>query len=475
MNEYRKKITAIDEQIMALLEERFLITKKLGTYKQSLNLPIENKEREEEILAKTKEYLFAEEITKIYKELFTLSKEKQSYKYALIGKKLPYTLSPQVYKALGLDGYFVLETDDFLHTIRKHSCLGYNVTIPYKEVAYRYCSEYDSSSSKTGVVNTIIGKKGYNTDYLAFEKMFSTLDINLKKAKVLIIGHGATARSANVAVGGQAIFLVRHKKQDNESQLSDYHQHLDAEVIINATPYGTYPELEDAPLFPLTEFSKLQVIVEVVYNPLNTPLILEAKKRGVKFIDGFKLLVTQACLAYQLFTKNEVDSEALYHKLRQINLNIVLIGMPYSGKSHLAKKLGEILNKEVLDFDEILKKENKDLSSVLKTEDINVFREHERQLAKSLMNVRAKIIAPGGGIVLSKQAMQYLKLNSVVVFLNTPLSVLKSRLDNSRPLIKEAKDIDLIYAQRSELYKEYADITVDEESAVEKIYDYLYN
>lgn len=474
MNEDRKQIDAIDKKLMSLLEERFKLVKKIGQFKQEQNLPIENIAREEEILLQAKKYLYEEEITNVYQQIFLLSKNIQKYKYALIGKSLPYTLSPQIYEALGLSSYAIIETDDFFKTLKKYPYHGFNVTIPYKELAYNYCNKHDESSLKTNVVNTIIDDKGYNTDYLALNYLFNKEKINHKK--VLIIGNGATSRSVRAALNGNVINLVRTVRTEGEIPLSDYDKHLNAEVIINTTPYGTYPHLVKEPLFPLDKFTNLQLVVEVVYNPLNTPLIQEAKKLQIKTLNGFKLLVTQACLAYNLFTGLKANSDALYQKLYEDNLNIVLIGMPYAGKSHIAANLAKVLKKEVIDFDLELKKQGKDLETVLKTDSLASFRKFELDFASSLINTRGKIIAPGGGIVLSSEAMFYLSLNSVIVFINSPLSILKARFDKTRPLIKKRKDFDKLYKQRLELYKQYADIIVTkEEEIMEKIYAYIRN
>lgn len=474
MNDNRHKIDHLDEQIMTLLNERFKIVKEIGRMKLEQGLPIANRERELVVLSKANSYLYDQEIKMVYETLFQESRHLQTFAYGLIGKHLPYTDSPTLYQAMGLNQYQVMETNDFQKTIHKIPYLGLNVTIPYKEEAYRYCKEHDVSSELTGVVNTIVGEKGYNTDYLAAKHLFQAK--NIHPNKVIIIGNGATSRSMAQAITGEVVFLVRNIRKVNDCLLTDYRKHLDAEMIINTTPYGTYPEVKNEPLFPLNEFKQLKWVMDVVYHPIFTPLIRSAIKQQCSIITGYELLVHQAVRSMQLMTGKVIDPALLFQSRIPEMMNIVLIGMPFSGKSHCAKRLSTRYNREFIDMDIVLSERHQDLKTVLKTGTEADYRQFEVELAEELKDVRGKIISTGGGLVLSSKAMEALSPNGLIVFLNPPLETLISRIDDNRPLVASPQNLETLYHQRYSLYQSYADLVVSEEDGViNNIYEVLHH
>lgn len=487
LKNFRIKIDDLDNSIMELLEERINIAREIGKIKAINNLDATNELREVEILRKAIKYKNSVELKDIYKQIFVSSKNVQEFKYFLVGKSLEYSFSPFIYKELGIDNYNLFPTDDF-NDVKKIDFLGINVTNPYKKEAYNLCSELDESASSTGVVNTINkeNKKlvGYNTDFYGFSKLLDYNKLDLENRRVIIIGNGATANTITAVLNMRKVkkieYLVRNIRLENEHKLQDYLKFKDFEIIINTTPYGTYPNNQLDPLFNLDEFNNLQAIIDVVYNPRKTPLLM-FEKAGVKKINGLMMLTAQAAKAASIYTG--VDKtyliEKVYTKLDFELMNIVLIGMPFSGKSKLGNLLEKKLNHRLIDLDIVMQAYNHDLASVLKTGNEEDFRNLEVIYATKYSKERGKIISTGGGIVLSNEAMRVLKQNGVVIFLDIPVSELVKRIDKTRPLVKSASDLINLYNQRIDLYKKYADITVNSLDSVcdivDKIYEYINN
>lgn len=477
MNNYRRRIDEIDDELMALINERYSLTKKIGEYKRLNNLPVNNPMREEEVLKKAEQYLYSKEIKDIYQKMFQTNKSYQVFEYGLIGKSLPYTLSPMIYEMLGLNNYQVMETDDFKSALEKINFKALNITIPYKEDAYHYCTELDVSAKLTKAVNFIYNDIGYNTDFLALTEIFKNLKIT--NEKVTIIGNGATSRAVQMALNKEVSFIVRTKKNNYEYLLDQYEDLLDTEYLINTTPYGTYPNLETKPLFPLTKFKKLKMVIDVIYNPLNSPLIMEAKRLNIKTMNGLDLLIKQANLNYRIMTNGEDKTEEILKALKNKLYNIVLIGLSYSGKSTMGKELAKKLNKTFIDTDYELARVNHNLENLINDNSISVYREYELELAKKLGVQFNQVIATGGGMVLNPETMRYLSYNSIIIHLDVDLKTLKDRFDNSRPLLKNVFDLEKMYHERKHMYEKYRMITIDKNTScdeiMEKIYEYLNN
>lgn len=470
MDDFRKQIDDIDAQLMELLDKRFKLTHRIGKIKQKEKRPIEDTRREQEIQTKAQSFVYEKEIQKVYQTIFIESKNDQSLRYGLVGKKLPYSFSPSIFKALGLDGYRLIETDDFQKTMEKIGDVGVNVTIPYKTEAYHFCQALDESAQHTKTVNTIIDGKGYNTDYLGFRDILLHYDIDLKAKKVVIIGNGATSRTFDALTGFQAQFLVRSKKNERETYIDSYNELSDCEVLINTTPYGTYPQIESKPLFPLDAFKHCLYVIDVVYNPMNTPLLIEAKKHHIKTIGGLELLVAQAYHAYRLFTNQIYEFfHSLVKRIYQENLNIVLIGLPFSGKTTIGKHLARDMQKTFVDMDDELAKDGHDLNTLIHTESIEAFRNYEVEKACTLGVLHGQVIATGGGIVLSDKAMSYLRLNGIIVWLDVTLETLIKRIDHQRPLIQSPNDLIQLAQERYSLYEKYCHIRVKEPIDINQI------
>lgn len=487
LKQYRKKIDSLDKEIIDLLDQRMEVSKEIGRIKAVSGINTESKSREAEILKSIEKYNNSKYIKNIYNEVFNNSKAVQEYRYFLVGKSLNYSFSPIIYEMFGLENYNLFPTTKF-NDILKINFSGINITNPYKYDAFNACDQLDESAKITGVVNTIIRLDnkliGHNTDYFGFSKLLEYHNINLVNKKVLIIGNGATSKTITKVLETKQVseisYLVRNIKNEFEHNINDFNKFIDYEIIINATPHGTYPECEDDLLFSLDGFNKLEALIDVVYNPDKTPLLMY-ESVGVKKVNGLMMLVAQAAAAASLYTKIDYRNniEEVYRKLNFSLKNIVLIGMPYSGKSRVGRELSELLNHKLIDIDLLMEANKHDLASILEVSDESTFRKLEEEYAFKFSKERGQIISTGGGIVLSEKAMRAFKKNSVIVFIDTPLEALIKRIDNSRPLVKNKEDLINLYNQRIGLYKKYCDIiitdTSDTNKIMETIYEYINN
>lgn len=478
IDKYRKEINEIDNQLMDLINQRMAVSKEIGRYKFANNLSVESKTREKEVLVKTLNFSYASEIHQVYQTILEESKKLQKYDYFLVGKTLKHSFSPIIYQELGLNSYNLLPIDDF-SKIKNLNFKGMNITNPYKEDAYLLCNQLSDDAQATRVVNTIIKigdfYLGFNTDYDGFAALIKYGKINPQDKKVIIIGNGASSRTVSKVLtdfgAKEIIYLVRSIRNANEYLISDYHKFQDYQIIINTTPYGTYPSDDFTPLFPLKDFKSLEVVFDIIYNPDITPLIREAKKYHHKGFNGLYMLISQAAKALSLYQDSDktflIDS--VYHKLKRNLRNIVLIGMPFAGKTTLGNKLSLEMNRSLVDIDFELAKAELDLATVIKTKDITYYRQQEALYTKKFAKERGLIIATGGGIVLNDEAMEALKMNGIIVFLDVPLNKLKTRIDDTRPLVKDEGDLKCLYDERISLYRQYADVIIHDEEKIEKV------
>jgi len=279
--------------------------------------------------------------------------------YGLLGEKLGHSFSKEIHESINNYIYNLIEVkkenlDSFMNN---KNFKAINVTIPYKEMVIPYLSYVDNKALEIGAVNTIVNIDnqlyGYNTDYLGLKKLITKNNIDLKNKKILILGTGGTSKTAFVLakdLGAKEIIKVSRKKTNDfiayEEAITSYN---DANIIINTTPCGMYPN--DDLVINLDSFKKLDAIVDVIYNPLNTKLARVAKQKNIKAVNGLYMLVAQAVYASYIFINKEVDEEKIdevYNKILNTKLNIALIGMPSCGKTTISKIIGEKYNCAVL-------------------------------------------------------------------------------------------------------------------------------
>ncbi len=389
--------------------------------------------------------------------------------YGCIGEKLTHSFSKEIHNKLFEYEYSLLElprdaVGDFLE---KRDFSAINVTIPYKETVIEHLDFVSDTAKKIGAVNTIVNRDGklhgYNTDYLGMKALLDYEGIGISGKKVLILGSGGTSKTAYALacdLGAKEVLRVsRTEKDDLISYESAVKDHSDAEIIINTTPCGMYPNIDTAAI-SLEPFSSLCGVVDAVYNPLRSRLVLGAHKRGIKAIGGLYMLIAQAALAAEKFVGESVAPakiEKIYKEILFCKENIVLTGMPSCGKSTLGKMVADMLSMDFVDTDTLIEeKAGKRISEIFETEGEKAFRDLESAVIKEVSARGHTVIATGGGAVLRDENIENLRKNGKIVFIDRPLKYLITTAD--RPLSNNADALKKRFAERYGIYKKTADI-----------------
>lgn len=419
-------------------------------------------------------------------------------KYGLIGKTLVHSYSKEIHEALGRYQYqlFSLAEDEMPDFINARDFRGLNVTIPYKKDVIPLCDEVTDLARGIGAVNTLFWKNasgtgssesisqedkilvGHNTDYEGFLYAASRAGIDFEGKGVLILGTGGTSLMARRAAADQnaaKIYIAsRHPETDppSGSQIQDarilstvsYDQLPEIadsiDVIVNTTPVGTFPNNMQQ-VIRLKDFPGCQAVIDVIYNPFKTALLLEAEKLGLKYTNGLPMLVAQATAAagYFLGTPGafQKENQRIIKSMKQQMGNIVLIGMPGTGKSLIGKFLAELTGKTLQDTDAKIEEEAKmTIPEIFEKEGEAGFRDRESAICKKLGKERNLIIATGGGAILRPENVDALRQNGTLVHITRSIDKLPTR---GRPLSKNIETLKKMEAQRMPLYKSAADIT----------------
>lgn len=403
-------------------------------------------------------------------------------KSGLLGRKLGHSYSPQIHEYLGSYSYdlFEKEPEEIEDFIRNGDFDGINVTIPYKKDVIPFLDELSPAAVKMGSVNTVVRRAdgslfGHNTDYFGFTSMVYRSGISVEGKKVLVLGSGGTSNTAVKALedlGAQVIIVSR----TGENNYENLHLHRDASVIVNTTPVGMYPKTGVAPV-DLKDFPKLEGVLDVIYNPAKTKLLLDAEELGLPHENGLWMLVAQAKEAAEYFGGKPLSDnliETVYRKMSARMQNIVLIGMPGCGKSTVASLLAKQLNREMADADgEIVKRAEKTIPEIFAEDGEEIFRQLETEVLEDLGKQSGLIIATGGGCVTKMRNYRLLHQNSSIFWLERDLNHLPT---DGRPLSQAGKLRDM-YEVRKPLYEAFADHRIDNNGSVnetvEKIMDLL--
>jgi len=394
-------------------------------------------------------------------------------KYGLIGKTLSHSYSKIIHGFFGNHEYELLElppdsVEDFL---RKADFLGINVTIPYKETVMPWCLP-DEHAKKIGSVNTIVNKNGtlygYNTDYFGFSYMAFLAGISFNGKKVVILGSGGTSKTAVSVIrdcGAREVVVISRNGEDNYGNIGRY---ADCDVLVNTTPVGMFPDNGKSPL-SLDCFAKLSAVIDVVYNPMRTKLILEAKKLGIRTANGLFMLTAQALRAHNLFFGIEADKredlmgiEEALSKTEKHFSNIVLIGMPGCGKTTIGRELANAYGKDFVDTDGLIEtRTGRKIPDIITEDGEKRFRELEGAVIAEVAAKTNQVIATGGGSVLAEENRDALAQNGIVVFLERPLDRLAT---DGRPL---SVDLEELYQRRLPLYESFCQykIALDDDLA----------
>lgn len=315
LDESRKILDEIDSQIVNLLERRMKISKEVGIIKANNNLKTEDLGREDEIIKNLENKIapeFKDAIKPIYCEIFKESKKiisrvkDENFKFGLIGESLSHSKSKEIHELFGRYTYNLKnlkesEVEDFF---KKKNFRGINVTIPYKELSIKYLDQVDPAAKEIGAVNTIINKngilKGFNTDYLGFDYSLKYFDIDLKDKNILILGSGGASKMVQKLAAGKGAKSVVVISRSGDNNYENIEKFSDFNVIINTSPVGMYPNNMDCKV-DIKIFKNLESVIDLIYNPLKTKLILDGKKLGIKTMNGLLMLVAQAFLRQNFF------------------------------------------------------------------------------------------------------------------------------------------------------------------------------
>lgn len=384
----------------------------------------------------------------------------------LLGRKLGHSYSPQIHNLLGDYSYvlFEKEPEELENFLKNGDFSGLNVTIPYKKEVIPYLSELSPTAQKMGCVNTVLRRSdgtlyGHNTDYFGFTSLVRHAGLSVAGKKVLVLGSGGASNTAVAALkdlGANPVVISR----SGENNYGNLHLHRDAAAIVNATPVGMYPNTGVSPI-DLELFPHLEGVLDVIYNPARTQLLLDAEKLGIPRENGLWMLVAQAKEAAEVFTGGKISDEVIekiYRELSHQMKNIVLIGMPGCGKSTIGTLLAEKLGRPLADADEkIISLAGKSIPDIFAQDGEPTFRDWETKALTELGKQSGLVIATGGGCVTQKRNYPLLHQNGYLVWLERDCSVLPT---DGRPL-SQANDLGKMYAARKPLYEAFADIRVE--------------
>lgn len=401
--------------------------------------------------------------------------------YGLCGRTLRHSYSKIIHEYLGNSEYrlFSLEKDELYELFESKNFKALNVTIPYKQDALMLCDVVSDEAKAIGSVNTVVNKNGklygYNTDYSGFVYMLKRAGISLAGKKVVILGSGGTSLTARAVCRGECakefVVVSRHGKL-NYDNISE---HSDADILINTTPVGMYPDNGRSSV-DINVFKNLSGVVDVIYNPNKTALVLEAVKRNIPATTGLPMLVAQAVRAHEYFFDTKLSDSAIeevYYKCLMKTLNVVFVGMPGCGKTSVGKAYAEITNRTFLDTDVFVEQQGMAIPEIFEKYGENAFRDKETAAIKMLSSMSEKVIATGGGAVKRDGNVEMMKQNGVVVYLRRDLCKLST---DGRPLSQGGEErIKQLYEERHALYENAADIVIETHEDVDECAKRLYN
>lgn len=387
-------------------------------------------------------------------------------KCGLLGGKLGHSYSPQIHSQLGDYSYELFEKkpeelEDFL---KYGDFRGLNVTIPYKKDVIPYLDELSPRAKRIGAVNTIVRREdgsliGHNTDYFGFEMMVRASGLSIAGKKVLVLGSGGASMPVVAALTEQGANVIVISRS-GENNYNNLHLHRDASVIVNTTPVGMYPNVGNSPL-DLEQFPNLEGVLDIIFNPARTQLLLDAEEKGLVAMNGLLMLVAQAKESAEWFTGKAIPDDvisAIHASLRRQMENIVLIGMPGSGKSTVGMILAEKLGKKFVDADTYLtQKAGRSIPDIFASGGEAGFRALETETLAELGKQSGLVIATGGGCVTQERNYPLIHQNGTIFCLDRDLNKLPT---DGRPL-SQANKLQDMYRVRKPLYEAFADFRID--------------
>lgn len=401
-------------------------------------------------------------------------------KYGLVGERLSHSFSPEIHKALGGYEYGLIEIskEEVASFFKKREFSAVNVTIPYKETVIPLLDEISEAAREIGAVNTVINKDGrlfgYNTDCIGMMNAIFRVGIDIKDKKVLICGSGGTSKTALYVakiLGASEVYRLSRTERDGcITYEAAYNDHADAGIIINTTPLGMYPDLTGCPL-DISRFEKLSGVFDAVFNPLRTNLVLSARERKIPADGGLFMLVSQAAKASELFLGCEIPSEKtekVYRELFEKKENIVLVGMPSSGKTTVGNLISEATGRRSAGTDEVIREnEGTEIPEIFERYGEAYFRDCESRAVSEFSKIRGAVIATGGGAVLRDENVNNLRKNGRIYFIDRSLEKLICTSD--RPLSKDREQLERLYRERIDIYRAVCDVIIDGDGTAEEV------
>ena len=403
-------------------------------------------------------------------------------KFGLIGNPLKHSHSPELHAAFGIEGYRLCEVlpEDLDGFFRRRDFAGINVTIPYKQAVIKYLDYVDEGALACGAVNTVINDNGkllgFNTDIEGMGFALSRAGISLNGKSVLVLGSGGTSHTAQALARREGARCIRVASRSGEIDYGNVYSLNDVQIVVNTTPVGMYPDTEKSPL-DLSRFPALEGVFDAVFNPLCTRFAAQAKSLGIPCGDGLLMLAAQAMAAKKIFlgecrtvsALTPEEGETVVRATRELKralCNIVLEGMPSSGKSTVGRLVAEKTGKAFVDTDAVIEtRTGKSIPQIFAEQGEKGFRAIESETVAECSLKQGCVIATGGGAVLSERNRLNLKANGVIVWLKRDTRSLSCE---GRPLSTDAERLKTMYEERRPVYETFADITADNNGAPEK-------
>ena len=391
----------------------------------------------------------------------------------LLGRKLGHSYSPQIHESLGSYRYdlFEKEPEEVGDFLKSGAFTGLNVTIPYKKDVIPFLDELSPIAKRLSAVNTIVRRTdgsliGHNTDYFGFRYLVERSSLAVGGKKVLVLGSGGASNTA-VAVlrelGAEVIIISR----SGENHYNNLHLHRDASVIVNTTPVGMYPNTGVSPV-DLNQFPELEGVLDAIYNPARTRILLDAEEKGLVAVNGLWMLVAQAKESAEWFTGSAIPDciiPEIHRKLRRQMENLILIGMPGCGKSTIGKLLAEETGKRFVDADEALEARlNRKITDIIPKDGEAAFRQMETDTLSELGKQSGLVIATGGGCVTQARNYPLLHQNGTILWLTREIQKLPT---DGRPLSQAGK-LNEMYEKRQPLYRQFADEEISNDDPVDQ-------
>lgn len=393
-------------------------------------------------------------------------------KYGLIGEHLKHSYSCEIHAQIADYEYELHEIppSGLGGFLTKREFNAINVTIPYKQDVIPYLDEISDTAKRIGAVNTIVNRNGRlygdNTDFAGMLALARHIGVDMKGRKVLILGTGGASKTGHALaeyMGAESVYYVSRSGKDGSiSYEQAVTEHSDAQIIINATPVGMFPKQDGRPI-DISAFPKLEGVIDAIYNPLRTNLILDAQERGIPAEGGLYMLSAQAVHASAVFRDIPLDESLVdkaFKSVKNDKQSIVLIGMPSSGKTTVGRILAEKCGKHLADTDEyIIKKIGMPISDFFAKFGEAEFRKIEKETVAELSATGGRIIATGGGAVLDAENVRALKQNGVLVFLDRrPENLIAT---DDRPLASRRSALEKLYTERYDIYCAAAELHID--------------